>query len=142
MLTQRFDPRCSGVSAFSLLGILVVAAIVLALMFGSFGGNKSYVEQVQQTKKDGESMSIAIQAQQLAVLVTDFRLNNENKTPTSFADLKTDAASFTDKWGNPLRFRLEGPSPREARTLIVTSDGPDGAADTADDIVERIQLQI
>jgi len=133
--------RCRGFSAFSLIGLLLVVAIILYMMFGRAGGGKSYMQTVVETKKEGESLAIGIQAQQLAVLIADYRMNHDGKVPSSYQDMGADAASFKDQWGNPLRFRFDAVVPRGARDFLVISNGPDGQPETSDDISQRVALQ-
>lgn len=132
-------PSRRGFSAGLLLVLLVAVAIGLILLFGGFGG-KSHVQQAVQTKKQGESVSIGVQAQQLAILVAEYRMNHDGKAPANYQDLGVQSSSFLDPWGRPLRFRMDGP-PREARSLIVISDGPDGQPDSEDDVSAAVPLQ-
>lgn len=136
--------RAAGERGFSGLGLLVVliaVAIGLFLYFGSTGGKKSYVQTVVESKKQGEDLSIGIGAQQLAILIADYRMQNNGKVPGSYAELGADPSSFKDQWGRPLRFRFDADRSADARDFIVTSDGPDGRPDTSDDISMRVPLR-
>ncbi len=126
-----------GFSGALILVILIGLAVMLWLYFGSTGGNKSYMQTVVQTKKEGESLGAGIQAQQLAILVADYRMNNHGKAPASFAQMGADESSFRDQWGKPVRFRVE---PNAPNVLVVISDGPDGRPDTEDDVMVKANL--
>ncbi len=126
--------RRRGFAGFGLIGILLVLAIILFLYFGSTTGNKSYMQTIVQTKKQGEQLGFAIQAQQLAIFVADFMANHNNKPPTSYQEMGADPSSFKDTWGNPFRFTANPAAPGRPAALTVISNGPDGQPDTADDI--------
>jgi hypothetical protein len=129
-----------GGAAFSLIGILLVMAIVLWLMFGANSGGKTYMETVRDTKKQGDETAVTIQTQQLALLLTMYRDNNNGKLPKTVEDLGEDAAAFNDPWGRPLRFELPPGPERDARSVTVISDGKDGVAGTEDDIRATVAL--
>ncbi len=120
-----------GYSGALILVVLIGLAIMLWLYFGSTGGNKSYMQTVVQAKKEGASVGAGIQAQQLAILVADHRMNHNGKAPASFAEMGAEEVSFRDQWGKPVRFRVDASAPN---VLVVISDGPDGRPDTQDDV--------
>jgi hypothetical protein len=130
-----------GFSGFGLVVVLLAVAIGLFLYFGSMGGGKSYVQTAVETKKKTEDLSIGIEAQQLAVLIGEYRMSHDGKVPQTYEDLGVQPSSFNDRWGHPLRFRFDAPRPADARDFLAISNGPDGAPDTADDITLRVPLQ-
>lgn len=134
-------PQRRGFSGFGLIIVLLALAVGLFLYFGSTGGGKSYMQNVAGAKKEATSYSVAVQAQQLAILIADYRMNNNGKAPASYDDLGVAASSFNDAWGHPLRFKFDATNPRDAKDFLAISDGPDGAPDTADDLSTRVALQ-
>lgn len=133
--------RDRGGSGALMLILLLGVAIGLFLYFGNTSGKKSYVQTVIGAKKQGNDLSIGIQAQQLAALISDYRMNHDGKTPVSYQEMDIIPSSFNDRWGHPLRFKFDAESARDARDFLVTSDGPDGKPDTEDDISQRVALQ-
>jgi hypothetical protein len=133
--------RNRGGSGALMLILLLGVAIGLYLYFGNTSGNKSYVQTVVGAKKQGNELSIGIQAQQLAALISDYRMNHNGKAPASYQDMDIIPSSFNDQWGHPLRFKFDAEPARDAKDFLVTSDGPDGKADTEDDISQRVALQ-
>lgn len=117
-----------GSAAFGLLGLLVVVSIMLYLFFGNMGGT-SYTQQLSNTRKKGITLSIDIEAHQLATTITSYQITN-NKLPETIADL--DAGLFLDPWKNPLSFTIEKQG--RSTVAIITSNGPDGEPDTEDDL--------
>lgn len=132
-------PLRRGFSGLGIIAILIVLAIVL---FMYFGGKKSYVQTVVEAKKQSEGMNLEIQAQQLGILVAEYRMNHNDAAPKTYNDLGADPASFLDKWGAPLRFRVDPTSAGRPPVLIVTSSGPDGQPDTEDDITTAASLPL
>jgi hypothetical protein len=124
-----------------MLVLLAGVALTLILMFGSFCSNKSYMQTVVQTRKEGNELSIALQAQQLALLIGDYRLNKNGKSPATYLDLGVPESSVLDQWGHTLHFRYPAANPSDAKEVIVISDGPDGIAGTPDDLTARVPLQ-
>lgn len=127
---------------FSGLGILVVLIVLAIVLFMYFGGQKSYVQTVVEAKKQSEGMNLEIQAQQLGILVADYRMNHNDAAPKTYSDMGADSASFLDKWGAPLRFRVDPTSAGRPPLLIVISNGPDGQPDTEDDITTAAALPL
>jgi hypothetical protein len=107
-----------------------------------FGGQKSYVQTVVEAKKQSEGMSLEIQAQQIGILVADYRMNHNDAAPKTYYEMGSDPSSFLDKWGAPLRFRVDPTSPGRPPILIVISNGPDGQPDTGDDITTAAALPL
>lgn len=127
---------------FSGLGILVVLIVLAIVLFMYFGGQKSYVQTVVQAKKQSEGMNMDIQAQQLAILVAEYRMSHNEQSPKTYYDMNADPASFHDRWGAPMRFKVEPTSPGRPPMLIVISNGPDGQPDTDDDITTSAALPV
>jgi len=130
-------PRPNAYAGLSLLGILVVVAIILVMYFGSFGGNKSYMQQVQQTKKDSEQLNLSLQARDLATGIAAYALTNNDRMPQTYEDMGLNQSSYVDPWGNPMRFEITDGPPRE---VVLISNGPDGQPGTADDQTGRAPL--
>lgn len=103
-------------------------------------GGKSYVQTVVEAKKQGNDLTLGIQAQQLAILIGNYRMTHEGKNPASYKDMDAVPASFSDQWGRPLRFKFDAENPSDAKDFLAISDGPDGTPDTQDDITTRVAL--
>lgn len=126
-----------------IIGVLLVLAIVLYLMFGMStggsggstskggGGGSTYMGQVGQTRKQGKALAQDISTQQLTLLIVQYREAN-NKLPKAPADLEDSAVYFKDPWGNEMTFSFE--SARGKTTVTYRSKGPDGEANTEDDV--------
>lgn len=138
-----------GNMAFGLLALLVVAAIVLYLLFGmggtgtvaSPGGGGSntggYVGAVAGTKKNAKSIASQLNTKQMATLAAQYRQTN-NKLPGSVADLEAPAPTITDQWGNTVSISFQEVG--NATRMSVRSNGADGQANTADDVVTTEDL--
>jgi len=140
MKTPLSIPRCAhtrGFAGIALLGVLMALAIVLFLYFGSTNGKKSYVETVVEAKKQGEDVAMGMQAHDLATNIAAYTLSNNDKLPTTWEELGTPASSYPDRWGHPMRFRVD----EQARVVILISNGPDELPDTEDDIEAKAPLQ-
>jgi competence protein ComGC len=116
-----------------ILMLLVVMLIILMLYFMSAGSGGSYAKQVATTRKRGQEMARDISTQQLLALIVDYKLNHDDKLPTSVADLEAGNA-FNDQWGRPMTFSFQKNTRSGAITVTFHSDGPDGEPNTADDI--------
>lgn len=128
-----------GFSGIGILMLLVVVGIILVLMFGGVGsGGKSYTQTVVESKQKGEDLSMSVTAQQLALAISAYRMEHDGKNPESYADMQMDSSSFRDQWGRGLRFKFEA---KDAREVMVISDGKDEKPDTEDDIVIRAPVQ-
>lgn len=145
MDTVQPGRRWGGVGGFSGLGILlalIVVGVVLFLYFGNAGTNKSYMQNVVESKKRGEDMNLTIQAQQLAALVVDYRMNHNDRAPTSFEDLGVDASSFRDVWGQTMTFRVAPAGAGKPGSVELISSGPDQKPGTEDDITASSPLPL
>lgn len=127
---------------FSGLGILVILIVIAIVLFMYFGGQKSYVQTVVQAQKQSKEMSLEIQAQQLAILVAEYRMSHNDAAPKTFYDMNADPESFKDQWGAAVRFRVDATGPGRPPMLIVISNGPDGAPDTQDDVTTAAPLPL
>ena len=115
-----------------ILVVLIGILIILILYFG-VGGNGSYMQQVQQTRKQGREMATDISVQQQTLLIAMYRQSN-GKLPRSVEDMGDDAIHFRDPWGGPMTFTiLEGKGGAPTKVKF-HSDGPDKTAGTRDDI--------
>lgn len=119
-----------GGAAFGIIGLLIVVAIILYLMFGNMGGGSSYADKVNTTRKQGREMANELSTQQMTLLIAMYRQNNE-KLPKKPADLES-PGSFNDQWGQEMTFTFEESGGRTKVTYH--SIGPDGEANTEDDI--------
>jgi hypothetical protein len=125
--------------------VLLALAIVLYLMFGMStgggsgagstskgGGGSTYMGQVSKTRKQGKAMAQDISTQQLTILLAQYRQENNNKLPKSPTDLADSQSAFKDPWGNELTFSFED---QRGKTVVTyRSKGPDGEANTEDDV--------
>jgi hypothetical protein len=127
--------------------VLLVMGIILSLLFGTGGGGSgsgsttkpgsgsggtSYMGQVSKTRKQGKAMAQDIATQQLTLLITQYREANSNKLPKGPGDMGDDAVYFKDPWGNEMAFSFEN---QRGKTLVTyRSKGPDGEANTEDDV--------
>ncbi len=139
--TQRSALERRGGGGALILGMLVVVVIVLVMMFGNFGGQKSYMQTVVDTKQQGEQLVLDLNTAELARNIAIYRLNNDDKLPQTMADLEPPPGAFLDQWKNQLRFSYPTPERgRRVETVIVESAGPDGIFDNEDDIAQEARL--
>ncbi len=113
-----------------ILGVLVVLAIVLVMYFGNLTGSGSYVQKVQQTKKDSEVLNLSILAQDLGRAVAIYAMSNNDRMPQTYEDMGLSESSYRDPWGNTMRFEIIDGPPRQ---IALISNGPDGQPDTGDE---------
>lgn len=142
MNSQRRVSRVAdrGSAAFGLIGLLVVLAIILYLLFGNMGGT-SYMDEVNKGRKQGQQASIDMQAEQLLTCITQYQLAND-ALPKSMEDLEAPAGAFVDPWGLQVRFSCEK-DPRSGHGVVhIVSAGPDGEFDTEDDLTTTRDLSI
>jgi hypothetical protein len=129
-----------GNAAFGLLALLIVVAIVLYMMFGaSTGGSggassagNGYVGEVKKARDQGVEIGFAINAQQLSILIAQYRQEHNGKLPQSPADLDSPGA-FNDRWGKEMTFSFSG-AQAESTAVTYRSAGPDGEMNTRDDV--------
>jgi competence protein ComGC len=142
MKTKRQRSRVGnrGNAAFGLIGVLIVMAIVLYLLFGNMGGT-TYMDEVQKGRERGQQVSIDMQAEQLLVSVTQYQLAND-ALPQSMEDLEAPAGAFVDPWGLQVRFTCEKDERSGRGVLHIVSAGPDGEFETEDDLVVVKDLAI
>lgn len=135
-LRSRGDVR-PGWAAFGLIGLLIVMAIVLYLMFGT-GGGSSYMEQVGKTRQSGKQLAVDINTRDLLTLIATHQMNTGD-LPRTMEELEAPYGSFNDPWGTQLTFDYEDERATPP-TVIITSAGPDMAFGTEDDIVKKERL--
>jgi hypothetical protein len=120
---------------FGLIGLLLVMAIVLYLMFGMNGGT---MQQAAKTRDNSRQLVIDINTRDLLTLIANHRVTYD-ELPADMAALEAAPGSFRDPWGTELTFSYE-----DARAVpvvvIIESAGPDGEFDTEDDVVKREKL--
>jgi len=56
-----------GSAAFGLIGLLIVVAIILYLMFGTGGGGQSYMQGVQKSRQSGKELGQRINTRSLVI---------------------------------------------------------------------------
>lgn len=128
-------PR-AGVPIGGLL-LLIVIVIICVAIFASSGGNKSYVENVAEARREGQRLDVALDTRSIVQMITAYQLENE-RYPASFADLGQTPPQ--DPWGNQLSFTID--TSTTPATLVVTSPGQDNEAGTQDDVVKRETLPV
>jgi hypothetical protein len=130
----------SGRAAVGLIGLLLVTAIVLYLLFGNMG-ETTYMDEVQKGKERGQEVSLEMQAQQLLTSVTQYQLAND-ALPRTMEDLEAPAGAFVDPWGLQVRFTCEKEERSGRGVLRIESAGPDGEFETEDDLTVVRDLAI
>jgi Tfp pilus assembly protein PilE len=126
--------RRAGIG-FGLVALLVVIVIIAILFTMQTGTGGSYTQQIGQTKRQGVEVSRQIATQQLSILISQYRQEN-NRLPKSPEDM--DSAAFRDEWGNPMTFTFKGEG--EVTRVTYRSNGPDGVPNTPDDITRQDTL--
>ena len=126
-------------AGIGLLMMLIVVGIGLSMMFGGFGG-KSYMQTVNQGRKQGIDTAAEISTQQLTTCIMAYKLSN-NKLPQTPEEL--DCGPLLDPWKRPMTFtyKTEKGGSGEIITVIWRSAGPDANMNTSDDIVKEDRLQ-
>jgi hypothetical protein len=127
----------SGSAAFGLIGLLIVVAIILYLMFGV--GGKGYMQGVQKTRESGKQLGQEINTRSLVDTIVAHQVAT-GELPADVEELEAGAA-FMDSWGTQLRFEYEDERATPI-VVIITSAGPDREFGTDDDIVVRERLPI
>lgn len=128
-----------GSAAFGLIGLLIVVAIILYLMFGTGGGGQSYMQGVAKTRESGKMLAQELNTRQLVESIVAHQVAT-GELPAGVEDLDAGGA-FVDSWGTQLRFEYEDERASPV-IVIITSAGPDGEFGTEDDVVERERLPI
>jgi len=119
-------------AGFSLIGILVVMAIVLVLYFGA-GSQNGIVQSAQQTQQKAIQTRKQMDLNQIATVVAAHELQT-GEYPTSPEDMDMQHNPvFQDSFGKTVRLRVEKADPRATATLVITGAGEDGVFDTPDD---------
>ena len=122
-----------GWVGFSLIGLLIVMAIILYMTAG--GG---YLQQVGKTRQSGQQLVVKINTRDLLTSIAAHELNT-GELPADMAALEVPPMAFADQWGTQLRFEYEDERARPVM-VIITSAGPDIEFDTEDDVVTRERL--
>lgn len=123
-----------------ILMVLIGVAIMLVVMFGNFGGNKSYMQNVAGAKKKGDTTGVEVLAYSLVQMLTHERAMNPDSVPTTFEAMGTTESAFIDPWGKPIRWEFDDPTRPTSVTVI--SDGPDGLPGSEDDVVVEKPLPL
>lgn len=141
MSSQRFSGVSNrGNAAFGLIGVLIVLAVVLYLLFGNMGGT-TYMDEVNKGRKQGQQTSIDMQAQQLLTSITQHQLAS-GELPQSMEDLEAPPGAFLDPWGLQMRFTCERDERSGRGVVHIVSAGPDGEFETEDDLTTTKDLPI
>lgn len=142
MNNHRWESRVGnrGNAAIGLIGVLVVMAIVLYLLFGNMGGT-TYMDEVKKGRDQGQQTNLDMQAQQLLTSVTQYQLAND-ALPRSMEDLEAPAGAYLDPWGLQVRFTCEKDERSGRGVLRIVSAGPDGEFETEDDLTVVKDLAI
>lgn len=135
-LRRRRDVR-PGWAAFGLIGLLIVMAIVLYLMFGAGGGGT--MQQALNTRNKGRELAVEVNTHSLVQSIVAYQTMN-GELPADVAALESPGA-FRDPWGTELTFEYEDPNAHPV-IVIIKSAGPDGQFDTEDDTIAREQLPL
>jgi hypothetical protein len=117
-------PRGLAIAAFviGLVGCLVLLLLTVALGIVSIGA-AGLASMAPRIEGDMERLLIVAQ-------VDEFVAAND-RLPASLDELANlDEDVRIDFWGNPYRYEVD----EEMGTYVLTSDGPDGVADTEDDL--------
>ncbi|MEM7755977.1 MAG: hypothetical protein AAF297_10120 [Planctomycetota bacterium] len=132
---QRHNTR-PAFSGMTLVGLLVVLAIGLAIYFAAGPSGKSYAESVRDTRDRGRDMAQQQDDNQLATLVFQYQLENDDRIPAGPEVLGIEwMPGAKDDLGTLVRYeaRTEG----RGTVLDIISAGPDTEHDTDDDEVLR-----
>jgi hypothetical protein len=126
-----------GGAAFGLIALLIVVVIGLMIYAAQTGSGGNYGSQMAQTRKQGVEVRNEIVTQQLSILISQYRQEN-NKLPKTPADLDN-VAAFRDPWGKEMTFSF---AESNAGTRVTYhSAGPDGEFNTEDDVKRTDTLQ-
>jgi hypothetical protein len=130
MHANRFIVPARPGNGLLILVVLIAVAIGLYMMFGSSGGQKSYMETVKDTKDRGVEMARQISTDQMNTLISMYRESNK-KLPKEPAELDSPGA-FNDPWGKEMTFTFGEKAGRT--TVTYQSAGPDGQFKSEDDV--------
>ena len=142
MSSQTRDSRVGnrGNAAIGLIGVLLVMAIVLYLLFGNMGGT-TYMDEVKKGKEQGQQANLDMQAQQLLTSITQYQLANDG-LPQTMEDLEAPAGAYLDPWGLQVRFSCEKDQRSGRGVVHIVSAGPDGEFETEDDVTVTRDLAV
>ncbi|HYE62702.1 MAG TPA: hypothetical protein VD997_11960 [Phycisphaerales bacterium] len=136
-LTHARPGRLGG--GIGLLLMMIVILIGMSMYFGSFGGSKSYMQQMATAKKQGVALATEINTQQLTTCVWIYK-NEHGKLPETAEQLN--CGPLLDPWHKPLTFtyKIEKGGATEVTYVIWRSGGPDLTLNTPDDIINTDRL--
>jgi hypothetical protein len=137
LLSMQQHPSRRGNIGIGLLVLLIVVAIALYVMFGMQG--KGTVGAAAQSRATAQTAVFNINTQQLAILISDYRQQHDNKLPKSPADLEAPPSTFTDPWGGQITFEFKE-DPIKGTIVTFRSAGKDGKMNTPDDVVASSPL--
>ena len=158
-----------GYAAFSLLGLLIVVAIMMFLFVG--GGNPAptaapaaapaggsgavtssggtapapgggYVRAAIRTKRLAQSTAIQSNINQICIMMSAYRLSHDGKLPKELSELEAPEQIYNDEWGTPMTFRYgEAEQGKQISEIIFHSAGKDELMGTRDDVIWKGKLQ-
>lgn len=121
----------NGSAGLGILVVLIGLAIVLFIAFGNMGG-KSYMKTVAEAKEEAEQTVTHAYLAEIARMTGMYELTNA-RYPNSMDELIAFAGEggvwANDPWGNPYAISVDA----NAKTVRITSAGPDGQPGNDDD---------
>ena len=109
----------------------VISSGILAVLIGIVLWMMALVTHGWRTEAEWQHAYIehtALELNLAAASIEEFR-KQEGRLPRSFSEIEE--RSFVDAWGREFVFR-----PENAERFVLFSKGPDGIADTKDDVLE------
>lgn len=138
---RRVSPAAErGRASVGLIGLLIVTAIGLYLLFGNMGGTSS-MNEVKKGREQGQRVGIDMQSEQLITVITQYQLANDT-LPQTMADIEAPPNAYLDPWGTQIRFTCEEDRRGGKGVIHIVSAGPDGEFDTEDDLTVTRDLPI
>ena len=127
-----------GGAGLGLLVLLLALLIILVMYFGNFGG-KSYMQNVATARKSAVQLKADIDTHNLTELIAACYLSNNSTLPKNPEETGQPAV-FMDQWHHPITFEYKKEG--ERTFVVYHSDGPDGQANTEDDVVKTDELRV
>lgn len=165
-MAQLLQKARRGYAAFSLLGLLIVVAIMMFLFVGggspapkaaptpaatgavtSEGGTPpapggGYVRAAVRTKRMAQATAIQSNINQICIMMSAYRLSHGGQLPKDLSELEAPEQIFNDEWGTRMTFRYgEAEKGSQISEIIFRSAGKDETMGTADDVIRKGKLQ-